>query len=115
MIINEVMPAAADAGFAWIELTNIGELPVEIAAATLTDLDDNNYTIPSDVGQLASGAFVLLIYDGAGAAADDYAAADDRIELHTPKGLIAPFALEGDQLAVFWEDDGGVEQKKPAQ
>jgi hypothetical protein len=104
LAVNEVMPVAAEGEAPWVELFNAGELPVSTAGVVLTDMDDNSYTIPDGSPMIQPGDLVLIQFDGQGPGMDDYDAGDGLVVLHTPETLTAPFAPEGDQVALFSSD-----------
>jgi len=104
LAVNEVMPVAAEGEAPWVELFNAGELPVSTAGVVLTDMDDNSYTIPDGSPTIQPGDLVLIQFDGQGSGMDDYDAGDGVVVLHTPETLTAPFAPEGDRVALFLSD-----------
>lgn len=126
VVINEVMPLALGEDLPWVELyvnTAAVFLPLvgngagadggdasaapsgafaasRMAGWQLRDGDGNAYTLPADLPALPPETFVLVHFDGQGAAANDYDASDGRVELHTPAGLTTIFDPV-DQVALF--------------
>jgi len=101
MRINEVMIAPEAAGYEWIELKNDGNLPFNLAGRALTDEDGHWYGFPNDLPQVPPGAFVLVIFDGAGSSADEIDFGDNLITLHTPVDLIDVLNDLTDQVALY--------------
>lgn len=104
LAVHEVMPVADESSSPWVELFNVGELPVNTAGVVLTDMDENSYTIPTDSPHIQPGDLVLVQFDGQGSGADDYDASDGLVVLHTPETLTDPFDPTGDQIALFSSD-----------
>jgi hypothetical protein len=101
LAINEVMPAAGQDSFAWVELINMGELPVNTAGVVLTDMDDMSYAIPEGSPSIQPGDLVLVQFDNQGNGVDDYDVSDGLVLLHTPEGITATFDPTGDQIGLF--------------
>jgi len=100
MRINEVMFYPGAGGNEWVELKNCGSASIFINGWRITDEDDNSYTIPDAVPPVPRGAFVVIVFDGAGTASDDYDFGDNRTTLHTPPGLLNIFGDSADQCAL---------------
>jgi hypothetical protein len=101
LAVNEIMPVAPEGGAPWVELRNVGELPVASAGVVVTDMDDSVYTIPEASPMIQPGDLVLITFDGQGSDMDDYDAGDGLVALHTPEEFTAPFDPEGDQVGVY--------------
>jgi hypothetical protein len=60
-----------------------GGRDVDIVGYDVANATDNTYTIPAALPPVPVGAFVVILYDGLGSAADDYDFSDGLAELHT--------------------------------
>ncbi|MEZ4640395.1 MAG: VWA domain-containing protein [Caldilineaceae bacterium] len=134
VLLNEVMPKPAAEGAAWVELyvgatpdvtmnlylPTIAGIPAESAASTaqaastaaidlsgwqISNEDGQIYTLPAEVPALNEGIYVLVYFDGQGAAANDYDPADGRITLHTQPGLGDVFPDAQGQAALYRPGD----------
>ena len=63
----------------------------DISGWQLTSKTGQSYIIPDALPPVPQGAFVLIYFDGAGSAMDDYDFADQVAVLHTPPGLVDTF------------------------
>lgn len=101
IVINEVMFAPAPGGHEWVELKSSGSSPVSIAGYGLTDEDSNWYHIPVALPPVPAGAFVVVVFDGQGSAADDLDFGDNVTMLHGQPGLTDIFEDAADQVALY--------------
>jgi hypothetical protein len=74
---------------------------IDISGYQITDEDGNTYTIPSALPVVPLNGYVLIYFDGQGAAADDYDFGDGLAVLHTPPSLVNVFDDEADQVALY--------------
>lgn len=103
--INEVM-FSPGAGNEWVEIKNTGTTSIGIGGYGVTDEDQNWYRIPNDLPRVPRGAFVVVVFDGAGSAGNDYDFSDNVATLHTPPGLVSVFENEADQCALYTSAPG---------
>ena len=101
VFINEVMFASVPGGYEWVELKNGSGSPVHLAGWGLTDEDGNWYRIPAALPDVPAGAFVVVVFDGQGAAADDLNFGDNRATLHSQPGQTGVFEDGADQVALY--------------
>lgn len=101
VLINEVMFIPEIGEYEWIELKNSGNAPVAMRGYSLTDEDDNWYQFPQALGDVPAGAFVVVIFDGAGSASDDLDFSDNAAVLHSQPGMVNIFEEAADQVALF--------------
>lgn len=101
VVINEIMPVAASGQSPWVELLNRGTGPLPLRGAMLDDGDGHTYILPANLPDVPAGDLVVVIFDGSGNGADDVDFGDGKAVLHTPGGLVNPFAAAGDQLALY--------------
>jgi hypothetical protein len=99
--ITEVMFCPAPGSYEWIELKNTGTGPVLVNGFAITDEDDNWYRIPSALPAVPAGAIVVVQFDGAGSAGNDYNFSDGIATLHSPAGMTNLFEDAGDQVALY--------------
>ena len=99
--INEVMFAPAAGGYEWIELKNGGAAPVHVAGCGLTDEDENWYVLPATLPDMPAGAFLVVLFDGQGPAADDLDFSDNVATVHSQPWLINIFEDGADQAALY--------------
>jgi hypothetical protein len=99
--INEVMFHPDVGSYEWVELKNSSTSPINISSFSLTDEDGNWYNIPDALPGVPAGAFVVVIFDGAGSGSDDYDFADNVATLHTGINLENIFEDDVDQLALY--------------
>jgi len=99
--INEVMFYPATGQYEWVELKNTGATSVDISDYSITDEDGNWYSIPDALPPVPCGAFVVVIFDGAGSGSDDYDFGDNVATLHTSPGLVDIFEDTADQCALY--------------
>jgi len=78
--------------------------PTDISGWEVSDVDGNVYTVPEALPPVPCGGYVLILFDGQGAAADDYDFSDGSAVLHTPSGLVHVFENEADQVALYAAD-----------
>jgi formylglycine-generating enzyme required for sulfatase activity len=101
IVINEVMFNPGLGDYEWVELKNIGTDTVDIGGYSLTDEDDYWYKIPEDLPVVPAGAFVMIIFDGAGSTVDEYDFSDNLVTLHTQVGLTNILENDFDQVALY--------------
>ena len=101
IFIDEVMFAPATGGQEWIELKNGSSSLVRLAGYNLTDEDGNWYRIPAVLPDVPPGAFVVVVFDGQGDAANDLDFGDNVATLHSPPGLTNIFEDGADQVALY--------------
>jgi formylglycine-generating enzyme required for sulfatase activity len=101
VFINEVMFAPVVGGYEWVELKNGGSSAFHLAGYRLTDEDGNWYRIPAALPDVPAGAFVVVVFDGQGAASDDLNFGDNVATLHSPPGLTNIFEDGTDQAALY--------------
>lgn len=106
VVLNEVMPMSTTASAPWVEIANRGGRAVTLDGALLDDGDGNRYPIPAALPDLPPATFVVVHFDGQGSGADDYDLSDGVAHLHSPAGLVAPFAAAGDDLMLLATPDG---------
>ena len=99
--INEVMFYPNSGEYEWVELKNTGSNPVSLQGYGLTDEDGNWYQFPNALPRVPVGAFVVVVFDGAGSASDDYDFGDNVATLHSPAGLVNIFEDDADQVALY--------------
>ena len=97
-IKNSVMIVAS---CKWVELENGGGATVRLAGWVLTDEDGNWYRIPAALPDVPAGAFVVVVFDGQGAASDDLNFGDNVATLHSPPGLTDIIEDGTDQVALY--------------
>jgi formylglycine-generating enzyme required for sulfatase activity len=86
--------------YEWLELKNSGTASIDIHGYSLTDEDGNWYRIPDALSIVPAGAFVIVVFDGLGAASDDYDFGDTLATLHSQPGLVNIFEDDADQAAL---------------
>ena len=64
--INEVLFNPGAGGYQWVELKNSGTTAINIGGYRITNEAGAWYTIPSALPAVPSGAFVVVVFDGAG-------------------------------------------------
>lgn len=101
VIINEVMFAPVVGGYEWVELKNGGSSAFHLAGYRLTDEDGNWYRIPAALPDVPPGAFVVVLFDGLGAAGNGLDFADNVATLHTGPGVVDVFEDDADQVALY--------------
>lgn len=74
---------------------------VDISGWQITDEDNNRYSIPAALPSVPRDAYVLILFDGLGAGADDYDFGDGLAVLHSPPGVVNILEDEADQVAVY--------------
>ncbi len=99
--INEVMFYPVAGANEWVEIKNTGAASINIGGYGITDEDQNWYRIPNNLPPVPRGAFVVVLFDGAGSAGNDYDFGDSVATLHTPPGLENVFENESDQCALY--------------
>ena len=104
IFVNEVMFAPTSGEYEWVELKNGGSSAFHLAGYRLTDEDGNWYRIPVPLPDAPAGAFVVVVFDGHGAAADDLDFGDNRATLHSPPGMTNIFEDGADQCALYQAD-----------
>ncbi len=106
--INEVLFNPGAGGHQWVELKNSGTTAVNIAGYRITNEAGAWYTIPTALPVVPSGAFVVVVFDGAGSGGDDYDFSDNVATLHTTSGLADILGTTSGQVALYVA--GGVAQ-----
>ena len=99
--INEVVFYPPVGSHEWVELRNYGVTPAPMAGYRLSDLDGNWYRVPYTLPDVPSGAYVVAVFDGLGADADDYDFSDNVARLHSPPGVVDIFEDDADQCALY--------------
>jgi formylglycine-generating enzyme required for sulfatase activity len=99
--INEVMFYPNSGEYEWVELKNTGTSPVSLQGYGLTDEDGNWYRFPSALPSIPAGAFVVVVFDGASSASDDYNFSENVATLHSPAGIVNIFEDGADQVALY--------------
>ena len=99
--INEVLFAPAAGDFEWVELKNGGTTPARLQHYLITDEDGNSYHIPPTLPSVPAGAFVIVLFDGQGDAANDLDFSDNVAILHAEAGLVDIFDDSADQVALY--------------
>jgi hypothetical protein len=101
ILINEVMFRPSIGEYEWVELKNIGPGGFDLSRFLLTDEDDHWYQFPYDLPPIPEGALVVVTFDGAGSASDEYNFTDNVAYLHSQPGLIDIFEDDQDQVALY--------------
>jgi hypothetical protein len=99
--INEVLFNPDAGGYQWVELKNTGTTAVNIGSYRLTNEDGVWYTIPAALPAVPSGAFVVVIFDGAGSVGDEYSFSDNMATLHTEPGFVNILGSVAGQCALY--------------
>jgi len=99
--INEVLFYPNSGGFEWVELENAGASPASLQDCRLTDEGGNWYIVPGALPSVPAGAFVVIVFDGAGSASDDYDFSDNVATLHSPAGMVNIFEDAADQVTLY--------------
>jgi formylglycine-generating enzyme required for sulfatase activity len=102
IIINEVMFYPEEGEYEWVELKNNGSASISIDGWSLTDEDDNWYRFPTTLQDVPPGAFVVVIFDGAGNVSDDYDLSDNVATLHSQTGSVNIFENDIDQIGLYF-------------
>lgn len=106
--ISEVLFDPTSGAPEWVELKNYSATPLSIRQYGITNQDNAFYRIPGALPDVPAGAFVVLLFDGAGSAGDDYDFGDNVATLHTAPPLVN--VLEAaDQIALY-NATGGLPQ-----
>ena len=95
------MFAPAAGGHEWVELKNGGTAPIHPAGCGLTDEDENWYVLPEALPEMPAGAFLVVVFDGQGAAADELDFGDNVATVHTQPWLVDIFEDGADQAALY--------------
>ncbi len=95
------MFAPAPGGYEWVELKNDGAAPANPFGYRITDEDGNEYRLPGALPDVPPGAFVVVLFDGLGAAGNDLDFADNVATLHTGSGVVDVFEDDTDQVALY--------------
>ncbi len=101
LFINEVMAAPAAGGYEWVELRNGGTSPIPVAGCGLTDEDENWYVLPATLPDMPAGAFLVVLFDGQGGAADELDFSDNVATVHSQPWLVDIFEDGADQAALY--------------
>ena len=100
IFIDEVMFAPAAGGYEWVELKNGGSSSISITGYQVTDEDGNWYRVPP-LPPVPAGAFVVVVFDGQGSAAEDLDFGGNVAILHSQSGLTHIFDDSADQVALY--------------
>ena len=73
---------------------------LDLSLWQITNETGQAYTIPDEIPPVPKGVFVLVYFDGAGPAGNDYDFSDGKIILHTPPGLLDIFSDASGQAAL---------------
>ena len=102
VFFNEIMLSPSPGGYQWVELKNAGTTAVNLGGYRLTNEQGAWwYTIPVALPAVPSGALVVIVFDGAGSAQDDYNFSDNLATLHSPPGLVNILGKTRGQCALF--------------
>lgn len=99
--LNEVLFSPLPGQPEWVEIKNFGAAPVEISGFNLSDGEGNDYGFPEALPPVPAGAFVRVIFDGAGSGGDDLDFSDNLATLHTSPGQAGVFEDHADQCALY--------------
>ncbi len=99
--INEVLFNPGAGGYQWVELKNSGTTAINIGGYRITNEAGAWYTIPVALPAVPSGAFVVVVFDGAGSGTDDYDFGDKVATLHTGPGLENILGRTSGQCALY--------------
>jgi hypothetical protein len=86
--LNEIcfLPAAGE--HQWVEVTNVGDDPVNSGGVEILS-NGGAYSLPAELSAIPKDGIVVVHFDGAGAAGNDYSfAGDNKAELHTEAGTV---------------------------
>ena len=101
MQINEVMFFPEAGQHEWVEIKNTSSASISIRGYSLTDEDDNWFRFPDALPDVPAGAFVVVIFDGAGETSNDYDFNDNVATLHSNDGLVNIFEDDMDQVSLY--------------
>lgn len=102
ILINEVMFNPGFGGYQWVELKNTGTTAINLGGYRITNEQGIlGYTIPAALPTVPSGALVVVVFDGAGSAQDDYNFSDNVATLHSPLGLVNILGTTRGQCALY--------------
>jgi hypothetical protein len=99
--INEVLFNPGDGAYQWVELKNSGTTAVNIGGYRITNEAGAWYTIPTALPAVPVGAFVVVVFDGAGSGGDDYDFSDKVATLHTGPELVNILGRTAGQCALY--------------
>ena len=99
--INEVMLNPGVGAHQWVELKNSGATAINIGGYRVTNEAGAWYTIPTILPAVPSGAFVVVVFDGAGSGGDDYDFSDNVATLHTGAGVVDILGRTTGQCALY--------------
>ena len=99
--INEVLFNPGDGAYQWVELKNSGTTAVNIGGYRITNETGAWYTIPAALPAVPSGAFVVVVFDGAGGGGDDYDFGDKVATLHSEPELVNILGRTAGQCALY--------------
>jgi hypothetical protein len=86
--LNEInfLPAAGQ--HQWVEVTNVGNDPVSAAGVEILS-NGGSYSLPAELAEIPKGGMVVIHFDGAGPAGNDYSFDGDlSAVLHTEAGTV---------------------------
>ncbi len=98
--LSEVMFHPAAGQSEWVELINGGTAARSLRGYRVSDEDGNEYRIPAALPPVPAGAFVVIVFDGQGSAADDYDFSNNLATLHSPAGMTDLFDPAADQVSL---------------
>jgi hypothetical protein len=98
--INEVLFNPGTGVHQWVELKNSGATPVNIGGYRVSNEAGAWYTIPTALPAVPVGAFVVVVFDGAGSG-DDYDFSDNVATLHTGAGVVDILGRTTGQCALY--------------
>ncbi len=99
--INEVLFNPGAGSHQWVELKNSGAAPINIAGYRITNEAGAWYTIPTALPAVPSGAFVVVVFDGAGSGGDDYDFSDNVATLHSGSDLVDILGKTAGQVGLY--------------
>ena len=99
--INEVLFNPGDGAYQWVELKNSGTAAVNIGGYRITNETGAWYTIPAALPAVPSGAFVVVVFDGAGSGTNDYDFSDKVATLHSGPELVNILGRSAGQCALY--------------
>ena len=99
--INEVLFNPGDGAYQWVELKNSGTTAVNIGGYRITNEAGAWYTIPAALPAVPIGAFVVVVFDGAGSGTNDYDFSDKVATLHSGPELMNILGRTAGQCALY--------------
>ena len=99
--INEVLFNPGDGAYQWVELKNSGTTAINIGGYRITNEAGAWYTIPTALPSVPSGAFVVVVFDGADSGTNDYDFSDKAATLHSGPELVNILGRTAGQCALY--------------